>query len=139
MQECLDANNPSFSVKSDIFSLGCTLHELACKTKAFDGTDRSAVPTMTPAGVNFLGNSLAPMPGKMMQLHPDQRPGLDALEKWSRDYCLHRVVKGLGNAAWASMALQVGAVTSIHNPIIAGVMVNKSREISAKAQALATA
>src|SRR5271156_4165760 len=136
MQECLDANNPSFSVKSDIFSLGCTLHELACKTKAFDGPDRSAVPAMTPAVASFLGNSLAPIPGKMMQLHPDQRPGLDALEKWSRDYCLHRVVKKLGNAAWASMALQVGGAATIHNPIVAGVMATKSREISAKAPAL---
>lgn len=139
MQECLDANNPSFSVKSDIFSLGCVLHELACKTKAFNGADRSFVPVMTVAGATFLGNSLVPMPGKMMQLHPDQRPSLDALEKWSRDYCLHRVIKKLGQAAWTSMALQLGAATSVHNPLVAHVMVAKSREITAKAQTLDTA
>ncbi len=74
-----------------------------------------------------------------MQLLPDQRPDLDALEKWSRDYCLHRVVKKLGQAAWASMALQVGAVTTIHNPLIAHVMVAKSRQIAAQTQTLSTA
>jgi hypothetical protein len=94
---------------------------------------------MTSSANYFLGNSLAPMPGKMMEMDPDQRPGLDALEKWCRDYCLHRVIKKLGQAAWASMALQVGAVTSVHNPVVASAMVSKSRDIAAATKSLDTA
>jgi hypothetical protein len=88
------------------------------------------VPEMPPTQKNFYGNSLSPMPSKLMQLEPDNRPDIQTFSSTMQAYCESRAVKYKNRQALIGTGIQiVGAVVGAQNPAQAG-LINAATQVA---------
>jgi len=104
-QETIDRHTASFSERSDLFSLGCTMYKVFNRQEAYEDYERIRVPAMTPAAVSEYGGRLCPLVTSLMQLLPARRPGTQQLVSSLEAYCVSRWEKQKATMMWESLAV----------------------------------
>jgi hypothetical protein len=86
------------------------MYELCCGQQAYLTADRSTVPTMNSTIQSKVGNSLAPMPARLLRLQPDMRPDSTTFAETMKTYYEHRLQKYGNVNALMPMGLKTAAV-----------------------------